>query len=316
MIYDTIIIGGGPASCAAAVYVARKKMSTRLITVDFGGQSINSNDIDNWLGEVHLTGAELAEKFETHVKAQEDNLEIQESTKVTDVSKEDGEAYPIFTVKTDKEETYRAKTVIVGAGAERRRLGIPGEDEYDGRGVSFCATCDAPVFKDKDVVVVGGGNAGLEAAIDLAPYASSIRLVERTDSLNGDPATADQLREKENFEGFMFNATLTEIRGETMVSGVSYENLETGETGDLDVQGVFVEIGSVPNSGIVEDLVEINELNEVVINHKYASTSQPGIYAAGDITDDRFKQNNISAGDGVRAALSAYHYIQDLEKKS
>ncbi|PSO44384.1 MAG: pyridine nucleotide-disulfide oxidoreductase [Parcubacteria group bacterium SW_4_49_11] len=315
MVYDTIIIGGGPAGCASAVYVARKKMHTRMITEDFGGQSINSNDIDNWLGDVHLTGAELAEKFETHVRAQEDNLEIEENTKVTNVGKEEGEDYPVFVVTTNKGDEYRSKTVIVAAGAQRRRLNIPGEDEYDGKGVSYCATCDAPVFKGKDVVVVGGGNAGLEAAVDLAPYASSLRLVERADSLNGDPGTADQLREKENFEGFLFNTTLTKIMGQTMVTGVAYENLETGETGEWDVQGVFVEIGSIPNSSLVQDLVELNEWKEVVINHKYASTSQPGIYAAGDITDEVYKQNNISAGDGVRAALSAHHYIQDLEKK-
>jgi len=314
MIYDAIIIGGGPASCAAAVYVARKKMKTRLITKDFGGQSINSNDIDNWLGDVHLTGAELAEKFETHVKAQEDNLEIEENSTVNKVEKEEGEEYPIFTVTTDDGDTYQAKTVIVGAGAQRRRLNIPGEDKYDGRGVSYCATCDAPVFKNKDVVVVGGGNAGLEAAVDLLPYANSTRLVERGSSLNGDPATADKLKEHESFKGFMFNTVLTQIHGETMVTGVDYENLETGETGSMDVQGVFVEIGSIPNSHIVDDLVELNDLNEVVINHKYASTSQPGVYAAGDITDDVFKQNNVSAGDGVRAALSAYHYLQELEK--
>src|SRR3989344_7080047 len=187
--YDLIIIGGGPASAAAAVYAARKKLNTLLIAEEWGGQSIVSAGIENWIGMKNVSGMDLAKMLEEHVRAQED-IEIISPDKVVKVEKS-GEN---FKVMTESGNEYEAKTVFVGAGAHRKKLGIPGEKEYDGKGVAYCSTCDAPIFKDKDVAVVGGGNAGLEAVIDLLPYAKSIKLLEYSDKLKGDPTTQDKIK--------------------------------------------------------------------------------------------------------------------------
>ncbi len=309
--YDVIIIGGGPAGAAAAVYTARKRLKTLLLTESFGGQSIVSDDIQNWIGEPHISGFDLAKKFEAHVRSFPDIVEVKTLERAARV-KEAGEN---FSVETEKGNTYEGKTIILSAGARRRKLGIPGEKEFDGKGVAYCSTCDAPLFAGKKVAVVGGGNAGLEAVQDLFPYAEEVYLLEYGTALKGDPVTQEEIKKNPKLKEVLFNAQTLEVLGEKFVTGLKYKNTKTGEETTLAVEGVFVEIGSIPNSEIVKDLVEVDQWGQVKIDSKHASTSHPGIFAAGDITDDPYKQNNISAGDAVKAALAAYNYLLDRERR-
>lgn len=318
MLYDVIIVGGGPAGAAAAVYSARKKLKTLLITESFGGQSIVSDDIHNWIGEINISGFDLAKKLENHVRDYADTVDIKMPERVIQVYavKDEGEKKTSdFEVKTDKDNIYQGKAIIICAGARRRKLGVPGEDRLVGRGVAYCSTCDAPLFSGKTVAVVGGGNAGLEAAVDLFPYATKVYLMHRGEALKGDPATQEDIRKNPKSE-IILNAETQEILGENLVTGLKYKDAKTGEEKTLKVGGVFVEIGSVPNSEIVKNLVELDKWGQIVIDPKHASTSHSGIFAAGDITDDPYKQNNISAGDAVKAALAAYAYLLQRQKSS
>jgi alkyl hydroperoxide reductase subunit F len=310
-LYDTIIIGGGPAGAAAAVYAARKRLRTLLLTLDFGGQSMVSAGIQNWIGEISITGQELAERLRKHVEAQKD-VEINIPASVTAVSEGPG---CIFEVTTDKGSVYRAKTVIVASGGRRKRLQVPGEDRLEGRGVAYCSTCDAPFFQDRDVAVVGSGNSALETVIDLAQYARKIYLLIRGDRPKGDPAIQDKVLKIKQLQ-ILSRTEVQEILGDQNVSGLRYKDQISGKTKTLEVPGVFVAIGSVPNADFVHGLVDTNQAGEILVDHKTSQTSQKGIFAAGDVTNDPFKQNNISAGDGVRAALSAYHYILDIQRYS
>ncbi len=305
--YDVIIIGGGPAGAAAAVYSARKKLKTLLITESFGGQSIVSNNIENWVGAVKISGLELAKSLENHVRAQED-IEIK-NEKVTAIKVIDG-GYKV----SSEEGAYQGKTLIVATGGRRRHLNILGEQQFDGKGVAYCSTCDAPIFKNKTVAVIGGGNAGGEAIIDLLPYASEIYWVNRSEP-TCDPLTIEMIKKSSKVK-IINNAEMKEIIGDNFVTGLKYLDKQSGEEKELEAQGIFVEIGSMPNSEIVKDLVKTNESGEIIIDHKTAATSQAGIFAAGDVTDEIYKQNNISAGDAVRAALSAYNYLLNIKKQS
>ncbi|MDX9892849.1 MAG: FAD-dependent oxidoreductase [Patescibacteria group bacterium] len=316
MLYDVIIIGAGPAGVAATVYVARKKLKVLLITDSFGGQSIVSDDIQNWIGEKSISGFDLAKKLEDHVKNFNKEIEIKEGRQAVGIKKincPDGLYECNFEVTTDQNNKYISKTLILASGARRRKLGVKGEQEFEGRGVAYCSTCDAPLFNGRDVAVVGGGNSGGEAVVDLLPYTNKIYLLNRSDILKADLVTQDQIRNNKKVSLIM-NAEILEILGDQFVSGLKYKDNKTGEEKQIEVQGVFVEIGSIPNSEIVKDLVELDRFGQVVIDSKHATTSQPGIFAAGDITDDPYKQNNISAGDGVKAALAAYAYILQLHK--
>lgn len=310
--YDTIIIGGGPAASAASIYIARKQLKALMIAESFGGQSVVSNDIDNWIGDVSISGFELAQKFEKHVKAQK-NLDLKESDKVVEIQEIASQhPYPVYQVRTQAGETYETKSLILGMGAHRRKLGVPGEEAFEAKGVAYCATCDAPFFSGMKTAVVGGGNAGLESAWDLLAYADEVCIFNRSGQLKGDPATAERVKNHEKFKGVLYNTIVTEVHGEAMMNGVTYKNTETGEESFMELGGLFIEIGSIPNSDMVADLVELNERKEVLIDHKYSTTSRNGIFAAGDITDEAYKQNNISAGDAVKAALSAYDYVSKL----
>lgn len=314
-IFDVIIIGGGPAGVAAAIYTARKKMKTLLITESFGGQSVVSSDIQNWIGEIHISGVELAKKLEAHVRDYPEvtDLKIPETViGVQSIASREGRICD-FEVKTEK-SVYLGKTVIVASGARRRKLGVLGEDNFSGKGVTYCSTCDAPLFRDKKVGVVGGGNAGLEAVHDLFPYAQEVYLLESGPKLQGDPTAIDAIKKNPKLKEIILNAKIKEVFGETLVTGLKYE--VEGQEKTLEVGGIFVEIGSVPNSEIVKNLVQIDEHNQIIINFQHARTSHPGVFAAGDVTNDPYKQNNISVGDGVRAALAAYSYLLDREKHS
>ncbi|MEK7479259.1 MAG: FAD-dependent oxidoreductase [Patescibacteria group bacterium] len=297
--YDLIIIGGGPAGAAAGVYAARKKLKTLLITESFGGQSLVSDDIQNWIGDVSISGFELAKKFETHLKAQED-IEIRKGEQAEKIERADGGF-----LLTTKKGVYETKTIFLAAGSRRRKLDIPGEKEFEGKGVFYCSICDAPVMKGKKAAVIGGGNSGLEAVIDLIPYAEEIYLLHRNEALKGDAVTQEHIRKSEKVQ-IILNASPVKVEGEKFVERLAYKDTKTGEEKTLPVEGVFVEIGAVPNSEIVKGLVELNARGEVVVDHKTQQTSLLGIWAAGDVTDVRFKQNNISAGDAIKAILDIH----------
>ncbi len=302
--YDLLIIGGGPAGVGAGVYAARKKMKTILVTKEFGGQSLVSADVQNWIGTKSVSGYDLGKMFEEHVKAQED-IEVIDNDLVVSVEPEGNG----FRARTESGKTIDTKTVLVASGGRRRRLGIPGEDKFDGKGVVFCSTCDAPIFKNKTVAVVGGGNAGLEAAVDLLPYAKHIYLLERGADLKGDPVTQARITKDPKVE-IIFNVDSKEIIGEKSVTGLKYNDLKSDEAKQLALDGVFVEIGTNPNSESVKSLVEMNKFGEIIVDHKTQRTSRKGIWAAGDVTDVLYKQNNISAGDAVKAVLNIYDYFQ------
>ncbi len=306
--FDVVIIGGGPAAVAAGVYAARKRLNAIVITDNFGGQSIVSDSIENWIGETSISGYDLARKLEAHLRKQED-IEINTGELVEKVT-ENGNG---FIVKTNKAK-YETKTVLVTSGARRKRLGVPGEDKFEGKGVVFCSTCDAPLFRGREVAVVGGGNAGLEAVVDLIPFATKIYLLNNTDNIKGDSQTLEEIKRKEKVE-IIYNAKIKEIKGDTLIDSLVYVD-ENNEEQTIKVQGVFVEIGSIPNSEMVANLVELNEYKEIVVDHKTYETSRKGVYAAGDVTDEIYKQNNISAGDAITAILSIYNYLFDLKKKS
>lgn len=302
--YDLIIVGGGPAGVAAGVYAARKKIKTALIAESFGGQSLVSADVQNWIGDVSLTGLELAEKLEKHIRAQE-GIDVIDGDRVTNLQKKDGG----FAVATKNGKTLETKTVFVGSGSRRRKLGVPGEDKFEGKGVAYCSICDAPLFGGKDVAVVGGGNVGLEAVVDLLPYAAKVYLLEYNSALRGDPVTQEKVKADPRVT-VIFHAKTLEILGDQFVTGLRYEDTTSGGTKELSIGGVFVEIGAIPNADFLGDLVEKNKFGEIIVDHKTHRTSLPGIWAAGDVSDVLYKQNNISAGDAVKAVLNIYDYLQ------
>lgn len=305
-IYDIVIIGGGPAAVAAAVYAARKKVKALLVAESFGGQSVVSADIHNWIGERSITGIALAEKLEAHARGYAADLELwNDRAELVTRSVKD---IALFSVTTKAGKTAETRTVIVCSGSSRKRLGIAGEDVFNGKGVVYCSICDAPLFGGKDVAVVGAGNAGLEAVIDLHPYAKKIYMVNRGNALRGDAITQEKIKTFQSVE-YIFNAVPTEIVGDGFVSGMKYKDILTGEEKTLAVQGVFVEIGSVPNSGLVRDVVATDAQSRIVVDPRTMRTSMLGIWAAGDVTDGLYQQNNIAAGDAVRALLNAHAYL-------
>lgn len=310
-LYDTVIIGGGPAAAAAAVYAARKKIKTLLITEKFGGQSVVSASIGNWIGELSISGIELSEKLKKHVEAQ-GNIEIKEQEKVVGVGEGPNCTYEI---KSDKGGSYWSKTLIVTSGARRRRLNIPGEGKFDGKGVAFCSTCDAPFYSGVDVAVTGSGNSALETVTDLLPYANKVYLIIRGEKLKGDPVNQERVTQSSKVQ-IIEGAEVEEILGDQTVTGLRYKEIKTGKKRELAVGGVFIEIGLIPNSEFIRPLIDTNEAGEIIVEHATGKTSKPGVFAAGDVTNDPFKQNNIAAGDGVRAALSAYDFVLNVKKYS
>jgi alkyl hydroperoxide reductase subunit F len=301
-LYDLIIIGGGPAGTAAAVYAARKQLKTLLILKEWGGQSIVSDDIQNWIGTPHISGADLAESLKKHTLEYKGNvLTIAENELVAKVSGTDGD----FTVTTDK-NTYTGKTVLVSTGSVRRKLTIPGAAEYENKGITYCASCDGPLFGGMDVVVIGGGNAGFESAAQLLAYCKSVTLLSRSEP-RADAITIEKLQKKEHFK-LIVGAIPKSIQGSTFVESITYTDT-TGADVTLPVAAVFVEIGQVPATSFVENVVELTPTKNIVINPRTQETSVKGIWSAGDCTDVLYHQNNIAAGDAVRALEDIYLHV-------
>ncbi len=303
MVYDLLILGGGPAGAAAGVYAARKKIRSAIITESFGGQSIVSADIQNWIGEKSISGFDLAKNFEDHVRAQS-GVDIFDGERIARISKNETG----FSLVTEGGKTFEGRTVFLALGSHHKKLGVPGEKEFDGKGVVYCSTCDAPLFDGKITAVVGGGNSALEAVRDLIPYATEIFLLNRSENFRGDPLTLEKVLASPKVKRYV-NVEVQKILGEAQVTGVVVKNNKTGEETTVSLSGVFVEIGAEPNSGFVKDLVQLNPRGEVVVDSKTQQTSCKGIWAAGDITDVLYKQNNISAGDAVKAILNIHDHL-------
>ena len=302
--YDLVIIGGGPAGVSAGVYAARKKLKTLLITPEFGGQSIVSDGIENWIGTIKISGAELAKNLKDHLLSYADkSVLVKESEKVLDIQKsKDG-----FIVSTDKEK-FETKTILVASGSHRRKLEIPGAKEFDNKGLTYCASCDGPLFADQDVVVVGGGNAALETAAQLLAYCKSVTILNRAEKLRGDEITIEKLKQNPKLR-ILKNAIPTEIKGASFVTSIIYEDAISNKKYELPVAGIFVEIGLLPTTDFVKNIIKLNKNNQIPIDPRNQKTEVPGIWAAGDCADVIYHQNNIAAGDAVRALEDIYMYI-------
>lgn len=305
--YELIILGGGPAGTSAGVYASRKKIKTALITKEFGGQSTVSDDIQNWIGTPHISGTDLAKNLEKHLKEYaKDSLDIFEGEEIEAVEKvENG-----FKVKSTN-KTLETKTILVATGSHRRKLEVKGSDRLEHKGITYCASCDGPLFSGMDVVVIGGGNAGFETASQLSAYAKSVTILQKTDSYRADEVTVEKVLAKSNVTGVL-NASTKEIFGEKFVEGLIYE--VNGEEVEISIKGVFVEIGAIPTTGFVSDLVELNKTKNIITEPKTQKTSVEGIWAAGDCTDGLYHQNNIAAGDAVKALEDIYMYIETKTK--
>lgn len=302
--YDLAIIGGGPAGVAAGVYASRKRLKTLFITKDWGGQSTVSENIQNWIGTVSISGLKLADDLKAHLKAYADSVvAIKEGEHASRVEKTAGG----FSITTDK-ETYTAKTVLITAGSHRRKLDVPGAKEYDGKGITYCASCDGPLFADMDVAVVGGGNAGFETAAQLMAYCKNVYLLHRREEFKADPVTVKKVLANPRVHAVL-NAEPLEVRGEQFVTTFVYKEKDSGKKVELAVQGIFVEIGSLPSTEMVKDLVKLDEWNQVVVDPINQRTSVAGVWAAGDCTNGLYHQNNIAAGDAVRALEDIYMHL-------
>ncbi len=303
MTYDLIIIGGGPAGTAAAVYSARKRLNTLMLIHEWGGQSIVSEQIYNWIGTTSISGNDLAKSFKDHVMANTgggQTLQVKEGQKVTMLSKN----AELFEVTTENGEKFSAKTVLIASGSGRRKLEAKNADALEHKGLTYCASCDGPLFSDMDVVVVGGGNAGFESASQLLAYCKSVTLLSRGD-FRADEITVEKVLKNPKMTARK-NVDILEIKGDKFVEGLVYKDSNTGEEHELKVSGVFVEVGQIPNTSFAKDLVPLDQIGRVKINPLNQKTEVAGVWAAGDCTDVLYHQNNIAAGDAVRALEDIY----------
>lgn len=301
MIYDLIIIGGGPAGVAAGVYAARKRLKSLLIAGSFSGQSSASAEIQNWIGTIAISGEELSQNLRAHVKAYAgDILEIYEDEWAKNISKEGD----LVTVNTDK-DSYQTKALLIALGSQRRKITVPGADTFEHKGITYCASCDGPLFSDMDVVVLGGGNAAFETASQLLAYAKSVTLLHRSDTFRADPITIEKLCCDTKMR-VIKNAELLEVKGDVMVSSLVYKDKISGEIIDLPTHGIFVEIGQIPNTECAKGVVPMTEDGHIVIDPRTQKTNTAGIWGAGDCTDVLYHQNNIAVGDAVRAVEDIY----------
>jgi alkyl hydroperoxide reductase subunit F len=303
MVYDLIILGGGPAGTAAGVYASRKQLQTLFITKEWGGQSTVSPDIQNWIGSPSISGDDLAKSLRGHLETYADDVvQIIDNQHATSVTKNSDNT---FSVTLEDGSTHQSLTVLIATGSNRRRLEVPGADTFEHKGLTYCASCDGPLFAGQDVAVVGGGNAAFETAAQLLAYTKSVTLLNRTDTFKADPVTVEKVLAHENMTAIK-NADVTTVSGDKFISGLTYKDTETGAETDLAVTGIFVEIGMIPNTDFLSDVVERDEYGRVVIDPWTQKTSTGGIWAAGDCTNIKYHQNNISAGDAVKALEDIY----------
>jgi len=307
MIYDLIIIGAGPAGITAGIYAGRQRLKTLLIAKSLGGQMAKkATEVCNYPGFKRISGLELIEKFEDHLKEQSE-VEIKFAG-VSKIRKEKEE----FIVLTSENEEFKSRSVIIATGSDPRPLEAEGEKEFIGKGISYCVTCDGPLFKDKTIAVVGGGDAGFEAAIFMTNYAKKIYILEY-----GPIAKADQWNQKEieNLEKIevITSASVKEVKGDKMVNGLVYEDLVSKEKKTLQVEGIFIEIGSQPATSMAKGLVNFNKRDEIEVDFETFQTKTPGLFAAGDVNHGFYKQIVTAAGEGCKAALAVYDYLRKIK---
>ena len=301
--FDLIIVGGGPAGAAAGVYAARKRLKTLLITESFGGQSTDSMNIENWIGTKSIPGLDFGKALEEHLRLYAgDSVEIKTGKKVTGISKLDNN----FQIEVES-ESYMARTVLVTSGSTRRKLEIPGAQEFEGKGIVYCASCDGPLFADQDVAVIGGGNAAFETAAQLLSYAKSVTLLIRSDKFRADEVTVQKVLSHPNMK-VIKNAIPKEIKGGKFVSSLIYEQM--GQENEIPVTGIFVEIGLIPTTNFIKNLISLNKYDQIPVDPKTQRTKVDGVWAAGDSTDGLYHQNNIAAGDAIKALEDIYLYLR------
>lgn len=306
MVYDLAIIGGGPAGVSAGVYAARKRLKTIFLAESVGGQSTDSVEIQNWIGTPKISGLDLAKSLDEHLRAYaSDVVDIHIGARATKIEKiESG-----FSIQTSK-DTYEAKAVLVATGGSRRKLDVPGAVEFENKGVTYCASCDGPMFTGQDTVVVGGGNAGFETAAQLLAYAKSVTLVHRSpDFARADAATVNTVLAHPNMRALV-NTQPVEVKGKMFVDTLVVKNRDTGEMSDIPAAGIFVEIGMTANTDLVKGLVDLDDWGRVKVDGKSQRASLPGIWSAGDCSDGLYHQNNIAAGDAVKALEDIFFYLR------
>lgn len=299
-IFDVIIIGGGPAGLSAGLYTSRRALKTLLITRDIGGQISKTPEIENYPGIDKISGIELANKLKAQAEKFGAKIIFEETARISKLKDK-------FVVETLRNK-YEAKSVILASGKKPRELGVPGENEFKGRGVSYCATCDAPFFKNKTLTVVGGGNSALDAALLGSNYAKKVYLIHRRDSFVGEQILIENVKQTKNIE-IIYSDEVVEIFGENVVKSIK---LKSGK--EMATDGIIVEVGFIVDHSLVEGLVKVDEKKQVIVNN-VQETSVPGIFAAGDLTETPYKQIAISTGEGVKAALSCYDYLQRQQGK-
>ena len=311
--YDVVVVGGASAGLTAAMYASRQGLKTLIITKDIGGQALLTNDIENYPAFEHIGGFELMNRFEQQAKSFGAEFVYEE---VSSIQKNKTRHLTVRTATTTDNQ-YDTHTIILAFGKTPRDLNVPGEKEFKGKGVSYCAVCDGPLFKNKTVGIVGTGESALEAAIYLKQLASKVNIIHRTDKPIGSEDTIDLLQQRQQSNSkisFIPNSVVKSINGSSKVESLTLFNSKTNSEIKITVDGVFIEMGYIAKTDIVKDLVQLNDNKEIVVD-KHCATSHEGIFAAGDVTDVPFKQAVISAGQGAIAALSAYNYIQKLEGK-
>ncbi len=303
MMYELMIIGGGPAGTAAGVYASRKQLKTLFVTKDWGGQSTVSPDIQNWIGTPSISGDDLAKNLRTHLETYAGEfVDIINNQIVTKLSPLPEGGYEATLADGT---THQSKAVLIAAGSVRRHLKAEGADIFEHKGLTYCASCDGPIFAGQDVAVIGGGNAGFETAAQLLAYTKSVTLLNTGSSYKADPVTVEKVLAHPNMKGIL-NANTTKVSGDRFVSGLTYTDTATGESHNLPVTGIFIEIGMIPNTDFAAEVVERDEYKRVVIDPWTQRTSTPNIWAAGDCTNVKYHQNNIAAGDAVRALEDIY----------
>ena len=308
--YELAIIGGGPAGAAAAVYAARKRLKTVMILEEWGGQSGVSTDIQNWIGTPSISGADLADSLKKHVMQYAGEfLTILSPVRATGLTPKDTSVE----VALSKGEPVVALAVLITTGANRRKLEVKGAAEYDQKGLTYCASCDGPLFADKDVAVIGGGNAAFETALQLLAYCKTVTLFNRTDTFRADAISVNAALANPKMR-VVKNSEILEVVGETFVTGLRWKDSLTGKEELLPVEGIFVEIGLIPNTAWVGSALEMNAVKQIKVDPRTHQTSHPRTWAAGDCTDGLYHQNNIAAGDAVKALEDIYMSLRTKEQ--
>jgi len=291
MFFDLVIIGGGPAALTAGIYAARKKLKTLILAKQVGGQTLLAENIENFPGFEKISGKEIIEKM--RLQNEKYGVEIKEGEKIESIKKKE-ESFLINSIE--------ARSIILATGKNPRHLNVPGEKEFAGRGVSFCSTCDAPLFDKKEVAVIGGGNSGLAAALDLVKYASKVYILEFMPKITGDEWIVEELKKTGRVE-FITDVEIRKIKGKKFVESIIYNDKE------LAVEGIFISIGWIPATEFLKDFIELNKEGEIIVDPKTNETSIKGVFGAGDVTDIKYKQCVIAAAEGAKAALSVYNYL-------